>query len=495
VTARVVALRNVWDRQVEMSRLPMLGLGVLVACLLTARLLTQPQGIRLAILGVAVVFIIGFGFTTPRLLLYALAVWLPALGIVRRLVNLVSPAAKADPLLLIGPLAIAVLLLEAIRLDAFGSRTTLAKAVAVLNLLMLLGAFNPLQGSLAGGVASLIYVLVPTLAFWIGRVLCDDRTLRTVLKIVAAVAIPEAVYGLFQTLSGFPRWDRVWTAAHTADYQALQVTGVPRAFASFSAASEYGTFLAIAVLVWIAFALRPGLLPIALAAVALLGTAVFYEGSRGTVIAGLVALSMMTAARRGLRLGTSFAVVAVVVLLLPIVVNRIAGGVGGSHSSPLVARQVQGLQEPGNPQYSTLHAHVSLVTDGLRAAIHEPVGLGIGTITVAGAKLGGSQSPTEADPSNIAVALGIPGLIAYAVILVAGLRRMFRVARSRRDPLAVVALGIVVLTTLQWFNGGQYAVAFLPWLAFGWADNVSRRSRPRSPRTRDRLADRNARAF
>jgi O-antigen ligase len=93
------------------------------------------------------------------------------------------------------------------------------------------------------------------------------------------------------------------------------------------------------------------------------------------------------------------------------------------------------------------------------------------------------------------VALGIPGLIAYAVILVAGLRRMYRLARSRRDPLAVVALGIVVVTTLQWFNGGQYAVAFLPWLAFGWADNASRRSRPRSPRTRHRLADWNARAF
>jgi hypothetical protein len=490
VTARVVALRNVWDRQVEMSRLPMLGLGVLVACLLTARLLTEPQGIRLAILGVAVVFIIGFGFSTPRLLLYALAVWLPALGIVRRLVNLVSPAPQADPLLLIGPLAIAVLLLEAIRLDAFGSRTILAKAVAVLSLLMLLGAVNPLQGSLAGGVASLIYVLVPMLAFWIGRVLCDDRTLTTLLKIVAAVAIPEAVYGLYQTLSGFPLWDRVWAAAHTADYQALRVTGAPRAFASFSAASEYGTFLAIAVLVWIAFALRPGLLPFAIAAVALIGTAVFYEGSRGTVVAGFVALGMMTAARRGMRLGTSFALAAAVVFLLPIAVNRIAGGVGGSYSSPLVGRQVQGLQDPGNPEYSTLHAHIRLVTDGLRAALHEPVGLGIGTITVAGARLGGSQAPTEADPSNIAVALGIPGLIAYAVIVVAGLRRMYRVARSRRDPLALVALGIVVLTALQWFNGGQYAVAFLPWLLFGWADSVSRRRRPRFARARVRLAGR-----
>ena len=72
----------------------------------------------------------------------------------------------------------------------------------------------------------------------------------------------------------------------------------------------------------------------------------------------------------------------------------------------------------------------------------------------------------------MAVALGLPGLIAYLFVLVLGIRVVYRTACARRDPLALIALGIVTVTFLQWFNGGLYSVAFLPWLAMGWADSV-----------------------
>jgi hypothetical protein len=36
--------------------------------------------------------------------------------------------------------------------------------------------------------------------------------------------------------------------------------------------------------------------------------------------------------------------------------------------------------------------------------------------------------------------------------------------------VAGAAIAIIVVMSLQWFNGGLYAVAFLPWLLLGWID-------------------------
>jgi hypothetical protein len=68
------------------------------------------------------------------------------------------------------------------------------------------------------------------------------------------------------------------------------------------------------------------------------------------------------------------------------------------------------------------------------------------------------------------VALGIPGLALYLVIAAVGLWRAYGLARKRRDFLSLALLGVVLVTSLQWFNGGQYAVAWIVWLAFGAVD-------------------------
>ena len=143
---------------------------------------------------------------------------------------------------------------------------------------------------------------------------------------------------------------------------------------------------------------------------------------------------------------------------------------GTGTSAALLSHQVQGLSDPLNPQTSTAGVHLTLITNGLKQAFSQPLGQGISVVTIAGAKFGGLANGTEADPSNVAVALGLPGLLAYLVILVVGMTRVYGIATRRRDGLALAALGVVTLTALQWLNGGQYAVAVLPWLVLGWAD-------------------------
>jgi hypothetical protein len=470
VTAKAIALPGRLPRRVERGSL-LVGAAVVLASLVFARMLTDPHQLRLAVVGLAILLAVAFAGSSPIRLLYALVVWLTALGFLRRTLNVISPEPHVDPLLLVGPFAIGVLFVAAAKNGAFRERSVLASAVLALNVLALVGAFNPLQGSLATGLAGLLFVLVPTLAFWIGRGLCDDRTVATLLKLFAVLSIPAATYGLAQTFAGFPSWDSTWIAAHETDYGGITVDGVARAFGSFSAASEYAYFLAIGLIVWAAFGLTPALAPVAVGSITVLSVAIYYEGARGIVFVSLVALAMLAGVRTGIRLKWSLVFGALLVILLPYAVGYIVRSGSSGYSTPFVARQVEGLRNPTDPRVSTLQAHIDLVKQGMYSARLEPVGKGTGAVTIAGKKFGGVSSGAEADPGNAAVAWGIPGLLVYIVIAFEAIRRGYRLALLRRRYWAApAAFAVIVLTTFQWLNGGQYAVAFLPWLLMGWID-------------------------
>jgi hypothetical protein len=413
------------------------------------------------------------GFAAPRSLLYVLIVWLGVLGFARRLASLAFAPGHTDPLLLVEPVAAGVLLVVAIGRSGLDLRSTLAKVALAFGVLLLLGALNPAQGGLATGAAGLLFAVVPTCGFWIGRTFCDDRTYGRILRLVALLGALVAVYGLSQTFGGFPSWDSAWI--RDQGYEALSVGGVTRAFGSFSSASEYASFVAIALLVWIVRDIRSSRVWLAVPVVALLGTALVFESSRGIMFKLPVALVLMLAARARQPMTLSLVTAAAAIVLLPVVVSSLVPAPSrDSASSPLLQHQLSGLANPLDRSSSTLAVHASLVGEGLRTAVHDPLGVGTGAVTIAGQKFGGSSRNTEADPSNAAVALGIPGLVAYVVLLCAAFHQAYGLAVRRRDALSLVALGVLVVTLLEWLNGGQYAVAFFLWLTLGWIDRANR---------------------
>lgn len=463
---RTIAAAPLLNRPGTVSAPSLLVAGAISVA--TGWLLASPQSLRLAILVVAALAIVGIGSRIPRTLLLLMVVWLTALGFLRRVVTVGAGTTATDPLLLIGPLALGALLVVAARSEAFRRLTTLSKAVLVLNLLTLLGALNPVQGSVNAGLAGLIFVLMPVLAFWVGRALVDDRTLRRVLLLVAALAVPAAVYGLWQTFVGFPSWDRNWISS--SGFGALNVDQTIRPFSVFSSAAEYGFFLAIGIAIWLSLSTRLSRVVPAGAAVFLLAAGLLYEASRTVAVVLVGALGIALAARRGVRPGAAIVVGAVAVVALSYGARHVgARGTPGT-ASALVAHQVQGLSNPFSSESSTALGHLSLVVSGVRSAFTNPAGSGVGAVTIAGSKFGGTNQNTEADPSNAAVALGLPGLLSYLVILVSGLATVYRLALRRRDSLAMAALTVVLAMTPEWLNGGQYAVAYLPWLVLGWAD-------------------------
>jgi hypothetical protein len=178
-----------------------------------------------------------------------------------------------------------------------------------------------------------------------------------------------------------------------------------------------------------------------------------------------------------LPLGASILAGVVLLALVPTVVRTLAPSKFGSGAqSQLVAHEVQGLSDPFNSKESTAGVHLSLIVDGVKSAFHNPLGQGLSSITIAGAKFGGAvNGNSEADPSNAAIALGLPGLIAYLAVLILAVGRTYRLAARTKTPLALAALGILIVTCPEWLNGGQYAIAFLPWLMMGWVDSATTR--------------------
>lgn len=432
----------------------------------------SPSSVRVAVTLSTALAVVVAVLRSPRQAVIGLLVWLYVLGTLRRILTGLGSPGDNDPLLLMAPAVVAVLVIVAARNGAFRSRTRLTNAVLALSGLLLAGSLNPLQGGVAVGFAGLLFVLVPALWFWVGRSLLDDRTFARILWLVSVLAPLAALYGLYQVYRGFPPWDANWI--EDRGYAALQVGDALRQFASFSSATEYVGFIAIGMVIWALRLRHRSTRALAIVPLALISWGLALASVRGALVVLAVTLGMLFAIARGLGLLRTVMVGVGALFLLGFAVSQIdPGQVGGGRTSALLSRQVTGLSDPLDPGTSTLPIHIDALVGGLREVAVNPLGRGTGSASIAADRFGDVSQITDVDPSNVAVALGLPGLVAYLAIVILGLRLALRRARSGRDFLGLVALGILLVTSLQWLAGGNYAIAPLPWLVLGWLDRQS----------------------
>lgn len=442
---------------------------VVVGCgVVAGTLASSPTMSRIALGAGGVAVAAAFALRSPRATLYLLAGWLVVLGTVRRLTTgFVGIGPSLDPLLAIGPLAFAVLAFLAFRAGAFAAPTRLTRAVVVLTVVLAASALNPLQGGLPVGLGGAAAVVIPMLAFFVGRSWVHEETLSRLLGLIAALSVPAAAYGLYQAFFRFPSWDQRWI--DNQGYAALNVGGVIRPFGSFASGQEFGLYCAIGLLIVVAFCRRTTVIWF-LPVTALLVTAVWYESSRTIIVFLVLAVALTAAARLGWSPVRGLAATLLVLACLPWMVGRLTPAPGSQDSRRVLQEhQVAGLRDPFGER-STLPVHIELAGRGVASVVRNPLGSGVGAVTGAAGKFGGSVAGTEVDIGNAGVAGGVLGLAAYLTVLVLGVRRVYGLAAARRDGIALASLGILVVPGLQWLNGGLYAVIWLPWLVLGWAD-------------------------
>jgi hypothetical protein len=458
------------------SRLLPLAIGAGAVLLGAATTYAGTARIAIAASGAVLLLVIAAGDTT--LGLYALVVWLTALGMIRRLTTGISASFNlGDPLLLVGPALLITLTLVACRRGALRDRSRLTTGVIVLIAALTCSILNPSQGGIEVGLGGALLVVPPMLAFFIGRALVSDAVLRRVLWIYAWLSLGAAAYGLYQTFVGFPSWDQRWI--DESGYTALHINDVVRAFGNFASSAEYAMFLSIGLVCWLTLGPRSRARALVVPATVFLLVAIWYASARGVVVLLLVAVALMFVARKRMPMLRGFLLVLVALAAFPTVLAILVPDQFGTNpGSQLAAHQAIGLTDPFGSE-STLPSHLHFATDGVLSAIHHPLGLGVGAVTTASTKL--ASDPTaannlggsEVDFGNAAIATGIIGLIAYLFVAVVGLRRAYTSVLLERNPLAIAALGVLAATFFQWLNGGQYAVAIAPWLLLGWLDRAN----------------------
>lgn len=451
------------------------GLAFNVAAAATASatsvIALQVTALRIVIAVTAVGLFVLLTATSPLSALYALLVWLALLGLIRRTTSFVSVEAPVpDPLLLVGPLALVLLAWTVTRgrPSAPGqANDTLSQIVIALTALFAVAAFNPLQGSLAVGLTGALLVVPSMLAFWVGRDLVDQQVSRRVVALLVPLALLVAGYGLVQATVAFPAWDAAWIRG--SGYAALSVGGETRSFSTFASAAEYATFVGIGIVACVAFALcrlRPLLACMALVPLAI---GMWFAAVRGAIVFTVVALVLIACARRGIPGKAALAIAAAFVLATPMTLTA-AGLVTGQ--SGVAAHQLGGLSNPlGNE--SSVRTHIDLISEGVREGFANPIGRGSGAVTSAARELSGEYKNSESDLGNAGIALGIAGLALYMALVSVAFTSAYAYARRSRSPESLALLGILVVTTMQWLNGGHYLVTPVVWLAMGCLSRAS----------------------
>ncbi|HEV3212298.1 MAG TPA: hypothetical protein VGZ03_02770 [Acidimicrobiales bacterium] len=430
------------------------------------------SGTHIGLVLIVLPVVIALTWQSPRMMLAVLPVWMVMLGLVRRL----TPGGgnitfSGDPVLIIGPIIIILLFLTAVGRGAFDRRTKLSGVVAAFCLLALVQALNPSQRLLTG-LGGLLFILVPMLAFWIGRALVDKVLALQLVRTVAVLSFFAAIYGLIQQFHGLPGWDRAWIT--TKGYNALSLgSNVIRAFGSFSSAEEYAAFLSVGLVAWLALSGKGTRMfpPVHVGATITVAVALWFESERTAVFLTVLAIGVMVAARMHLRpYGVLAGGVGAVLLLIFVGGHFGGGGGGGGVSSTLSGHQVSGIAHPFGAS-SSLSGHIRATRIGILQAFKHPFGHGTGSVTIAANRYGHSRTVgTEFDPGNMGIAFGVLGLAVYVSFAFYAIKTTYRAAVVRRDAVSIFGLGMLMATLFQWTNGDLYAVCWLIWLFVGYLD-------------------------
>jgi hypothetical protein len=465
------------------------AMGTSVGVVLALLTLSLFSGTHLIFALIAIPVVIAMAWSNPVAAIGILPVWMVAMGLVRR----ITPGGgnstfSGDPVLIIGPLALLVLWMLVASSREGGRMSPLARWIMFFDIVAVLEAFNPSQGSLLTGVGGLLFLFIPTTAFWIGRRFADEELIIRVIWTVAILGLISAVYGLYQQFVGFPSWDASYVSSKA--YTALQVgNGVTRAFGTFSSGQEYAVFLSVAVVAWLALLGRRTRWPILLhlAALGTIMVALWYESQRTSVFLTVLAIGVIGAARLRLRPINVMGAGVVAVILLIVLAGAIGGGGGGSSAlngpggagATLNQHQISGITNPTGKN-SSLNGHIKTTRIGIKSAFLHPLGHGVGSVTLAASRFtkNNKSHGTEFDPGNMGVALGLPGFIIYLVILFFALQTAYRLAVRRRDAVGLFVIGILAATLFQWFNGDLYSVCWLIWLSLGFADRLLQSAAP-----------------
>jgi hypothetical protein len=390
--------------------------------------------------------------------------YLVMLGDIRRLVSMVAPISGLDPLLMVGPLF--TLYVGLPLLPKVKARDPLSRVMLVLLCVMLVEIVNPRQGGLLVGISAGLFWIVPLMWFWIGRAYSTDRMCELLLyRVICPLGVLDAFLGLYQTFVGFFPWEEAWIKDAAASGYNLIIGGIPRAFGFSTNVVEFTlSMLVSVVLLGAAFAAKRRSYILLLPPVVV---SIFFASSRGAILRAVFGLAMVWAVRGYARNRAT---------LLPRLLFALALGLGAlgfgatqaadsgpsdpqARGSAAGEHVIQGLAHPTDAKSSTAGVHSAMFVDGILQGFTNPIGSGLGFVTLGAGKFGGTGGSTEVDISDSFVAMGLVGGICFVLMIYHTCRYTLEFFLYGRPLLTFALVGMFAALLGSWIGQGQYALA------------------------------------
>lgn len=407
-----------------------------------------------------------------KLALGVVLTWLVFLGFARRMLIPFAGWSSQDPMLLVSPACAAVLWFFGTRRRA--QRPTLLSGLGIVLLLWsVVEIANPASPSLVVGAQAALWWATPFLWFFAGRTLSTDEH-EHVLKVVLWLGIAVAAHGLYHTFVGLLPFEYTWVGVSGFGASILLPGFRIRPFSTLVSPQEYGYYLSFALTIgWTWILHRRAYRPWIGAGLAVGAVTLFLQGSR-QILAFFVLALLVTAALRirsagGILVLCSAAVFAVLFLIpapdpvAPASPNR--EDVADRSTASLIAQhQASGFTAP---EQSTAPLHLSLILEGFETAFENPLGVGIGTDSIAAQGVENDGPSPENDVAAVFQALGPVGGLVYVVFIGTALVLAFRTYRRHPTWLHLAWMGLFVAAITQWWSGTLYATSTIFFLALG----------------------------
>lgn len=448
--------------------------------------------VRLAFAGVFLSVLVGLACISVHAALLATFGYLTVLGDLRRWILPFAEWSGADPLLVVGPAVAIVLWGVAMTSERTGLDTPLSRWMVLLMGIMALQIFNPLQGGLLVGAAGAMFLLVPLLWYWVGKSFGSEALLRRLFfRLVVPLAGLAALFGLYQVAFGYPPYQLAWY--RVAGYTALGPSEeYLRPLSIFANLTEYAEYLGAAILALLAPLLRGRASVGAALLIVLLFGALFLTGTRGPVLFLLVTGAILWA-----LLGRT-----VRVWLPRLALGLLLGAAGLAYGLSQVA-QVEGEGRaqfnlrrqaelvPEGEQGGPASAHLNLIRIAGVRTMEQPLGYGLGSVTLAASRFGPGGFSSEKDITDMFLALGVPGGIVYLIVLAYTTLLALRYWQRTRRTVGLIVIGLLLFSVFGWLQPGQYVMTPLVWFCVGALDRMqasaahtsAQAPRPPSPRT------------
>ncbi|WP_373231263.1 hypothetical protein [Cohnella sp.] len=430
----------------------------------------DPSKTRLLIASSIIFILLVLSIRKPTLALYLLLLYLPFLGFLRRVLIPVAGWNTLDPLVIVGPAVILILVSKwfyrkYIDREMIANDTRLFQLIRWMLMVDIIQVFNPLQGGLFTGFAGVMFYIVPVCYMILSREYIDEKKIKVIFASIFVVGLIAALYGYKQYFYGYYSFEDMWV--ELSGYTALKVYSVMRPISFFTSASEYACYLGVATIISWVYVLRSRALVkvIGLLGLFLLYSALFIESARGvivTVTVALVIISILNAKKAANKIAIS--------ILASIVMTGLFLGISKLNvENDLIHHSVVGLTDPLGEEATTI-GHLELMIVGFKKGIMNPLGHGLGATTIAAGKFDGAAVSSEVDLSNKFLATGILGGGLYLLIMIRILYIAFKQASISSVHLAI--LGILIAQAAQWLNGGHYSTVGLIWIMIGYLDKT-----------------------